>query len=123
MTNIDYTPIDPDAISAAVAAEDRQRVEDLCDSIAWYKRQRERSGGWNRAIEQCEEELEELTGTSDVAELEAVLEAGDERDGPADQEKEIAQLEEEIEFYERKNYGKDFIERQYDRLRQLKEGG
>lgn len=121
--NIDYYPIDPDAISASIAAEDRQRVEDLCDSIAWYKRQRERSGGWTCAIEQCEQELEELTGTSDVAELREVLEASDDRDGPADQEKEIAQLEEEIEFYERKNYGEDFIERQYDRLAELKEGG
>lgn len=90
MTNIDYTPIDPDAITAAVAAEDRQRVEDLCDSIQWYKRQRERSGGWNCAIEQCEEELEELTGSSDVAELEAVLEASDDRDGETSDEAELA---------------------------------
>ena len=90
MTNIDYYPIDPDAISAAVSAEDRQRVEDLCDSIAWYKRQRERSGGWTRAIEQCEEELEELTGSSDVAELEAVLEASDDRDGETSDEAELA---------------------------------
>ena len=122
MMNVDYYPIDPDDISAAVAAEDRQRVEDLCDSIKWYRRQNERSGGWTCAIEQCEEELEELTGTSDVDELEAVLEAGDDRDRPTDQEKEVEQLEEEIEFYERKNYGEDFIQRQYDRLAELREG-
>ena len=121
MTNIDYTPIDPDAISAAVAAEDRQRVEDLCDSIAWYKRQRERSGGWTCAIEQCKQELEELTGTSDVDELRQVLDAGNDRDGVTDRKKEIAECEERIAFYERHDYG-DVIDDEYDRLKRLKEG-
>ena len=121
--NIDYHPIDPDAIRASIAADDRQRVEDLCDSLDWYRRQNDRHGGWTRAIEKTEDELEELTGSSDVDELREVLEAGDERDGPTDQEEEIAQLEEEIAFYERKNYGEDFISRQYDRLAELKEDG
>jgi hypothetical protein len=120
--NIDYYPIDPDAIRASLDADDRQRVEDLCDSLDWYRRQNDRHGGWTRAIEQCEEELEELTGTSDVDELEAVLEAGDERDGPTDQEREIAECEERADWYEDHGWSKA-TEREYDRLAELKEDG
>ena len=122
MMNIDYYPIDPDAIRASIAADDRQRVEDLCDSLAWYRRQNDRHGGWTRAIEKTEDELEELTGSSEVDELREVLEAetSEKRDSVTDQEREIAECEERIEWYEDHGWSKA-AEREYDRLADMRE--
>jgi hypothetical protein len=121
--NIDYHPIDPDAIEAAVTEEDRQRVEDLCDSIAWYRRQKERSGGWTSQIERCEEELEELTGTSDVEELEGVLESDQSDSKKSETERKIEECEARIEWYQDHDYGESILETEYNTLRKLKSGG
>ena len=122
---IDIYPLDiqdsDDSEVAELTADEAERARTLKSSLSWYRRQNERSGGWTRAIEQCEEELEELCGSSDIDELDELLGEDDEYAELDDTERAIAECKERIEWYERHDYG-DVIEKEYDRLKRLKEG-
>ena len=122
---IDIYPLDiqdsDDNDVAELTADEAERARTLKSSLEWYRRQRERSGGWTRAIEQCESELKELCGSSDIDELDEMLGKDDEHAELDDTERAIAECKERIDWYEKHDYG-DVIEKEYDRLKRLKEG-
>jgi hypothetical protein len=98
-------------------AEEIQLARDKRDSLRYYSER----PGWSRAEDLVSEELIELVGTDDLDELDEVLGTEDETTGQTDREKEIAECKERIEWYERHNYG-DVIQKEYDRLAELKNG-
>ena len=121
----DYFPLYDDTADriAELSDDETERVRTLKSSLEWYQRQSERHGGWTRAIDQCKEELEELAHTSDLTKLDEVL--GDEDDEVAEldeTEQAIAECEERIQWYENHDWEKA-AEREYDRLKELKDGG
>jgi hypothetical protein len=109
---------DDDSEIAELSTEDEEKARDLRDSKRWYS---ERSG-WSLAEEQVAEELEELCGTSDLAELDRLLSTDDEYAELSDRQRAIAECEERIEWYEQHNYG-SIIDDEYAKLKRLKEGG
>jgi len=121
----DYFPLYDDTADriAELNDEKTERVRTLKSSLEWYQRQSERHGGWSKAIDQCKEELEELAHTSDLAKLDEVL--GDEDDDVAelsDLDRELSNVKDRAEWYAEHDWDK-MAEREYDRLKELKDGG
>lgn len=82
---------DTESEVASLTDSEVSTARDKRDSLRWYlKRNQQRGeGGWTRAIEECQGTLEDLTGTSNVDELDQMLGSEDEdRD-------ELAELKEE----------------------------
>lgn len=109
---------DTESTVAELSGEELQTARDKRDSLRWYS---ERSG-FSRAEELVSEELVSLVGTADLDELDEALGTEDEPAGQTDREKEIAECKERIEWYEQHDYG-EIVEKEYDRLAELKEGG
>ena len=120
----DYFPLYDDTADriAELSDDETERVRTLKSSLEWYQRQSERHGGWSRAIEQCKEELEELAHTSDIAKLDGALGDDDDVAELDETEQAIEECEERIQWYENHDWEKA-AEREYDRLKSLKDGG
>lgn len=121
----DYYPLYDDTADriAELSDDETERVRTLKSSLEWYQRQSERHGGWTRAIEKTQEELEDLAHTSDISKLDEVL--GDEDDEVAelsDLDRELRNVQERAEWYADHDWD-EMAEREYDRLKELKEGG
>ena len=101
---------------AELSDDEAQRLEDLIDSRNWYEKR-----GWTSQVERCNEELEQRIGTTDTAELEAMF---DEREDitKTEREQEIEDCEDRIDWYEQHDW-EQAAEREYSRLKELKEGG
>jgi hypothetical protein len=102
---------------ADLTDEQLQTVRDKKDSKEWYSSH----DGWHLAEEQVSEELEELVGTSDTDELDRMLGSEAEADELSDREREIADVRDRAEWYDSHGWT-EMCEREYDRLRELKEG-
>jgi hypothetical protein len=98
--------------------EQLQTVRDKKDSLRWYSEH----SGWTRAEELVSEELEELVGTSDTDELDRMLGSEAEAEELSDRERQIADTRDRAEWYDSHNWT-GCAEREYDRLKRLKEGG
>jgi len=116
----DYYPLydDTEDQVAELSADDAERARTLKSSLEWYRRQNERSGGWVSQIERCETELEELTGSSDVAQLDELLGTED-RPGKSERQKEMEDLQETAEWMDEHGWDSEHV---WDELRELKGG-
>jgi hypothetical protein len=117
----DYYPLYDDSADrvAELSADDEQHARDLRDSKRWYSNH----DGWGLAEEQVSAELEEMVGTSDIDKLDDLLgtKGEAEADELSDLEQEARDLQDRAEWYDEHGWD-EMAEREYDRLKRLKEG-
>ena len=112
---------DTESEVASLTDSEVSTARDKRDSLRWYlKRSRQRGeGGWSCAIEECQETLEDLTGTSDLDELDRMLGSEDE-DRTDSREAELKDLRDTAEWLDDHGWESEHL---WDELAELKEEG